>query len=672
MLAALRAGPLVTLTGVGGAGKSRLALEVAARDRARFADGVWLCELAALPDGSPVGHAVAAALKIQQRSGRSIEQTVIEYLRGRRLLLVVDNCEHVLAPAARLVAEIVQRCPEVAVLATSREALGVDGEQLWPVPPLGAEDATALFVQRARAATPDFRLDRDAAEAVAAICARLDGLPLGIELAAARMRVMSPMEVARRLADAPLLGGGRGPVARHQSLVAAIDWSYRLLPEPERRLFDRMSVFAGGADLRGVHRVADPAATEDDVLDRLTRLVDRSLVVATPGVHSRYRLLETLRAYGRSRTEADGLDDGAGPPARRLLRRAGRAGRARAAGRGRAGLGGRGAGRLRQPARRVPAGRRRPGQRPGRPAGRGHARAGAPARRVRGLRVGRAGAASTRTRTIRSTSPRSAPPRAGRGTAASSRWPGSWPGGRRAGCRRRGPRASPTRATCSPTWRSTRATSTWRCGTTRPRRQRARPDGRTDPAGLDALLRGGVPGGAPRAGAGRRCRAGEPGRGRVDGQPDRAVDGPLRAGPGAARSPSPDRALALFDEASRLAAAVRNFWWQGIAMMEAAATRAVHGDPAAAAGAFLAVLDHWDRVGDSTQQWLNLRYVARLLQRAGRRGGRGRAARVPHRRGQTVPARSRPARHGPRAAAGPGRSRPPRSRTPGRRWPGSR
>ena len=217
----MRDAPLVTLTGVGGAGKSRLAVEVAARDRTRFADGAWLCELAALPDRSPVGHAVAAALRIRQRGGLSIEQTVIEYLRGRSLLLVLDNCEHVLGPAARLVAEILQQCPRVTVLTTSREALGVDGEQLWPLPPLGVADATTLFVHRARAASPDFRLDPAGADAVAAICARLDGLPLGIELAAARMRVMSPTEVAQRLQDAPLLGGGRGPVARHQSLAAA-------------------------------------------------------------------------------------------------------------------------------------------------------------------------------------------------------------------------------------------------------------------------------------------------------------------------------------------------------------------------------------------------------------------------------------------------------------------
>ena len=179
---------------------------------------------------------------------------------------------------------------------------------MWPVPPLPVDDAVALFVQRARAVSPDFRLDRANADAVAAICARLDGLPLGIELAAARMRAMSPVEVARRLDGAPLLGGGRGPVARHQSLAAAIDWSYRLLPEPEQRLFAALSVFAGGADLRGVHRVTDPGASEDDVLDRLARLVDRSLVVAVSAVHSRYRLLETLRAYGRHRVEAAGAD----------------------------------------------------------------------------------------------------------------------------------------------------------------------------------------------------------------------------------------------------------------------------------------------------------------------------------------------------------------------------
>ncbi len=188
---ATRDSPLVTLTGVGGVGKSRLALEAAARDQERFPDGVWLCELAPLDDSAAVSHAVAAALRLQQHHGLSIEQTVIEYLRGRELLLVLDNCEHVLDAAARLVDQVVRQCPKVVVLATSREALGLDGEQILPVPPLPVQDATALFADRAKAGRPDFRLDSEADGAVAEICRRLDGLPLAIELAAARMRVMN-------------------------------------------------------------------------------------------------------------------------------------------------------------------------------------------------------------------------------------------------------------------------------------------------------------------------------------------------------------------------------------------------------------------------------------------------------------------------------------------------
>ena len=614
VLAALRAGPLVTLTGVGGAGKSRLALEITALDQARFADGAWLCELAALPDGSPVGHAVAAALKIQQRSGRSIEQTVIEYLRGRSLLLVVDNCEHVLAPAARLVAEIVQRCPGVTVLATSREALGVDGEQLWPVPPLGAEDATALFVLRARAATPEFRLDRDSADAVAEICTRLDGLPLGIELAAARMRVMSPGEVARRLADAPLLGGGRGPVARHQSLVAAIDWSYRLLPEPERRLFDHMSVFAGGADLRGVHRVADPAASEDDVLDRLTRLVDRSLVVPTPGTHSRYRLLETLRAYARSRIEADGID---------------------------AELARRHAAHYVELAERAARGLQGADERAW------AAEALSDYDNLRAAYLHLVEHDIDLSVRLVAALPELVHLRVG---YEASGW-----------AERVLERANPDHPLYAAVVGAA-ARGAWNRGEFTQARQLAqRAAGRVPPPGSAriaypgdvladvALYEGDVE-------AALEHYTAEAQRARTDGErirlvwtlyyvavcqavhrrPEQGVGAALEslevaestANPTARsmaryalglvlKKSEPDRALALFDEASGLAADVRNFWWRGIAMMEAAATRAVHGDPGEAAGAFLAVLDHWDRVGDSTQQWLNLRYVARLLLRAG-------------------------------------------------------
>lgn len=611
--AALGAGPLVTLTGVGGAGKSRLAVEIAGHDRARFPDGVWLCELAALPDESPVGHVVAAALRIQQRAGLSIEQTVIEYLRSRTLLLVMDNCEHVLRHAAQLVAEIVQQCPGVVLLATSREALGVEGEQLWPVPSLPAEDATALFVQRARAVSPDFRLDAAAADAVATICARLDGLPLGIELAAARMRVMSPMEVARRLEEAPLLGGGRGPVARHQSLVAAIEWSYRLLPEPEQRLFRSMSVFVDGADLRGVHRIADPAATEDDVLDRLTRLVDRSMVVAASGVRSRYRLLETLRVYGRSRTEAEGTDV--------ALARRHAAYYAELAERAAQGLQGPDErawaeealvdyANLRAAFHQACADRTWDLA----------VRLVAAVPELVHLRIGYE-ASGWAERVLDDIEPDH--PRYVAAVGAAAR--GAWNRGafdlataladRAAG--RRPPAGTPRIAYPGDVLADVSLYEGDVDGALRhyaAEAERARADG--DRIRLVWTLYYVAVCQAVRREPQRGVAAAQESLDVAEETANPTARSMARYALGLVlKKAEPDRALTLFDEAGDLAASVRNFWWQGIAMMEAAATRAVHGDPAAAAGAFLAVLDHWDRVGDATQQWLNLRYVTRLLNR---------------------------------------------------------
>ncbi len=310
--AALRQGPLVTLTGVGGTGKTRLAREAVALDQERFSDGVWFCELAPLDDGAAVSHAVAAALRLQQQHGMGIGETVIEYLRPRELLLVVDNCEHVLDAAARLLDQIVRHCPRVSVLATSREALGVEGERILPVPPLPLDDATELFADRARAGRPDFDLDHEPVGAVAEICRRLDGLPLAIELAAARMRVMSSLDVARRLDKLRLLSGGaRGAHPRQQSLAATIDWSYRLLAEPEQTLFMRLSVFAGGFDLDATHGVCgEDGATEDDTFELLSGLVDKSMVIARSGTdRSRYGVLETLRAYGRDRLQEKRIED---------------------------------------------------------------------------------------------------------------------------------------------------------------------------------------------------------------------------------------------------------------------------------------------------------------------------------------------------------------------------
>jgi predicted ATPase/class 3 adenylate cyclase len=308
--AAMSAHRLLTLTGVGGTGKTRLAFESAARIGKQFSDGVWVCELAPLDGGAAVSHAVAAALRLQQQQGLGIDATVIDYLRDRQLLLVVDNCEHILDAAAGLVDQIVRKCPQVSVLATSREPLGIEGERIFRVPPLPVDDATALFADRTRARRPDFDIECEADGAVAEICRRLDGLPLAIELAAARMRVMSSLDVARRLDRLRLLSGGaRDAPARQQSVTATIDWSYRLLAEAEQSLFTRLSTFAGGFDLDAAHAVCGESG-HTDTLELLTGLVDKSMVTArTAAGRSRYEMLETLRAYGRDRLREKGIDD---------------------------------------------------------------------------------------------------------------------------------------------------------------------------------------------------------------------------------------------------------------------------------------------------------------------------------------------------------------------------
>jgi predicted ATPase/DNA-binding SARP family transcriptional activator len=307
---ALNRGPLVTLTGVGGVGKTTLALEVADQNQHKFADGVRWCELAPLNDGSAVGHTVAVALGLQENPSLGPELTVIDYLRSCEMLLVIDNCEHVLDSSAQLVHRITRECPRVAVLATSREPLSTVGERVVPVPPLAEEFAAELFAERAKASRPDFDLEREPVGAVAEICRRLDGVPLAIELAAARMRAMSSLDVARRLDRLRVLSGGtRGAHPRQQSVTATIDWSYRLLGESEQALFDRLSVFAGSFDLEAVHGVcADEGSTDDDTLELLTGLVDKSMVTVRGGTAAaRYGILETLRAYGRDRLQENRL-----------------------------------------------------------------------------------------------------------------------------------------------------------------------------------------------------------------------------------------------------------------------------------------------------------------------------------------------------------------------------
>jgi predicted ATPase/class 3 adenylate cyclase len=315
--AALNETRLLTLVGVGGVGKTRLALQVAGQEVSRFGDGVWLCELAPIRDGGGVDDAVAAVFSLTARGGQSTRDILVEYLRNRELLLVLDNCEHLLAGVAVLVRVLQRSCSRLVILATSREGLGVDGEQLILVPPLVAPavdadleatidaESVRLFAERAAAVKPGFTVTAENAAAVAAVCRRLDGVPLAIELAAARVPAMTPAELARRLDRrfAVLTGGRRGAVEHHQTLRAAIDWSFDLLTEPEQRLLGRLAVFAGGCTLEAVEAVCGKEGIDpDEVFESLASLVARSLVVAEDhGPESRYRLLETIRQYGEER-----------------------------------------------------------------------------------------------------------------------------------------------------------------------------------------------------------------------------------------------------------------------------------------------------------------------------------------------------------------------------------
>ena len=318
-VAALEEARVVTLTGVGGVGKTRLAYQVAGEVLPGFGDGAWLCELAPVRDPTAVVDAVAGVFDVAARSGQTLEQALIDFLRGKRLLLVLDNCEHLLESISELVAALERSCPRLVVLATSREGFGIDGERILAVPSLRApsadaeldevagSDAVRLFVERAQAVKADFAVTPGNASAVAQVCRRLDGVPLAIELAAARIPAMNPAELARRLDRRFefLAGGRRGAVERHQTLRAAIDWSYDLLTEPAQRLLDRLAVFAGGCTLDSAEAVCcgdsvDPAT----VWELLAGLVGQSLVVAEDhGVETRYRLLETIRQYGEERLD---------------------------------------------------------------------------------------------------------------------------------------------------------------------------------------------------------------------------------------------------------------------------------------------------------------------------------------------------------------------------------
>ncbi|KAA1249530.1 AfsR/SARP family transcriptional regulator [Mycobacterium simiae] len=614
VVAALHRGPLVTVTGVGGVGKTRLALEVARREQQRFSEGVWVCELGPLDHGNAVSQVVAAAGRVWRQQGLDLEESVIEYLRPHEILVMIDNCEHVLEGAARLVARLVRSCPRVSVLATSRQPLGIDGEQIVVVPPLPRADAIRLFADRARASRPDFNLDDQPAGVVAEICSRVDCLPLGVELAAARIRMMSALDVARRLDDLRLLDGRRyGVHPRQQSLAATIAWSYQLLTETEQSFFARLSVFAGTFDLEAAHRVCSPAAAgEYDTLRLLSGLVDKSMVVVRHVTdRTRYSVLETLRAFGREQLQRSGI-------AKQCAMRHARyyAELAERAGAG-----------MQSPEERDWVDRALPDYDNLRAAF-DHAmaenatdlalRLGAATPEFLGWRIGYE-EADLAEQVIAVADPDHPLYPAVVGAAARVAWNHSdFAHAKSLVALAQGRR--PCRGTARVVYPSDvladialfegdlrGARSYWEAEAERARRD-------ADPirlawtlylfaicqgllANLDSAL----------AAAQEAVEVADT----ADNPTARALAyfalGYLL------RRSEPERSLALFDDAARLAADVQNFWVYGTALMGAAAARAAHGDPHEAAQMLIAVLDHWDRFGDVTEQWVAIRHVTRLM-----------------------------------------------------------
>lgn len=310
----------VTLTGIGGVGKTRLALRVAAELQPRYRDGAWLVELGELHDEALLVEVVAEVLDVRTSPGRSLEDAVVDFLASRQLLLVLDNCEQIVDAMARLVDRVLRHCPQLRILATSREPLGVRGEVSMPVLPLSVPspdepgslraarrfDAVKLFVERAAAAAPDFALTEQNHAAVVEICTRLDGLPLPIELAAARMRVLSPEQLRQRLAErfTVLTTAERHVPPRQRTLRLSIDWSYELCTPGEQRLWQQLSLFAGSFGLEAVEYLEGGIGTPTGVLDRITALVDKSIVMREQHQGQvRFRLLETIRQYGREKAQ---------------------------------------------------------------------------------------------------------------------------------------------------------------------------------------------------------------------------------------------------------------------------------------------------------------------------------------------------------------------------------
>src|SRR5215471_16742833 len=323
----LRQSRLLTLTGSGGSGKTRLAVHAASALAGDYADGVWIVELAPLADGALVAQEVADALDVPERPGQALITTLTGRLRESSALIVLDNCEHLVDSCARLAEQLLRSCGELRVLATSREPLNVAGEVAWRVPSLGTPvevrpprwqdleelGAVALFLDRARAADPTFAMSARNAADVAAICVRLDGIPLALELAAARAGLLSPEEILARMSDSLrlLTRGHRTASARHQTLRAAIDWSHDLLTGDERAMLACLSVFVGGFRMEAAEALWNRDDRTGAAFELVGSLVDRSMVQRTAG-GDRYEMLETIRQYARERlTAAGGLEDAA-------------------------------------------------------------------------------------------------------------------------------------------------------------------------------------------------------------------------------------------------------------------------------------------------------------------------------------------------------------------------
>jgi non-specific serine/threonine protein kinase len=310
---------LVSLVGVSGVGKSRLALRIAADTQRAFADGAWIVELSGLRDPELLAHAVGNALHVAEQSARDPVDLLVDFLEERQLLLILDTCEHLIDACAMLAEVLLRAAPRLHVIATSREALDVPGEYLMQLSPLSAPDpdgplddserydAVTLFLDRAAAVAPGFAMHEANRRTVVRLCHRLDGIPLAIELAASRLRAMSIEQILERLDDRfRLLGSARTSQTRHQTLLAAVGWSYELCTPGERSLWERLSVFPGAFELAAAERIcADEELAADAVFETLARLVEKSIVHREP-VSGRYRMLDTLREYGADRLSEHG------------------------------------------------------------------------------------------------------------------------------------------------------------------------------------------------------------------------------------------------------------------------------------------------------------------------------------------------------------------------------